>query len=782
MVHLYSFITDLAKILIIAGVITLIFRKLKIPALLGYIVAGFLASPNFIQSSYSINTEDVKLWAEIGVIFLLFAIGLEFSFKKIIKIGGSSIITALTVICTMVITGYSTGLLMGWGKMDSMFLGGMISMSSTMVIMKTYEEYRLKKKKFASLVMGTLVIEDLGGVFMIIILSTIAVGKATEGMAVAVDIAKLMALLVVWTAVGIFLIPTFLNKISKIVNDELLLIISLALCFGMVFIGVKLGFSSALGAFMTGSIIAGTVHAGRIEKLTRPLKDLFGAIFFVSVGTMLNLSLVVKHIVPILIITALTIIGQMLFSTIGMLLAGQSLHTAIKGGSSMVQIGEFSFIIAVMGTNLNVTSDFLYPIVVCVSVITSFVTPIFILTAEKRYSFIRNRIPKAWENKLARYTSERRSDADKDRDWQKYITRFFQRVIFCTAGLAAIYLLGTRAFQPFMDDYIPEGWSDVVAAVTTCILMIPVITALCFKKNVLFTKLWLKNDKNKIPLITFDAIKFIVAVGFIMLTLRKLLHLPYIAMLLVAVVIIGLAVKSDFVKSTALRLELRFVGNMNEEMLAREKEERFKKDRTSWLDEKMYVVQFGIKYDIENNDIRDFGNNRWYHVTIIKIIRDKKRIVMPGPSEKILKGDIIHALGTKVEVDACVLQCQREKYISEPENNPVTLREYIYGQIFSDAGPDEQLFCVPVKVTGDSQFKKKAIKNSQFRPIYKGYIVGIERWNADIINPDINMIIEEGDIIWAVGNKHLCDRILKAGIWDAEERAHIRQNVRNRCG
>lgn len=164
MVHLYSFITDLAKILIIAGVITLIFRKLKIPALLGYIVAGFLASPNFIQSSYSINTEDVKLWAEIGVIFLLFAIGLEFSFKKIIKIGGSSIITALTVICTMVITGYSTGLLMGWGKMDSMFLGGMISMSSTMVIMKTYEEYRLKKKKFASLVMGTLVIEDLGGV------------------------------------------------------------------------------------------------------------------------------------------------------------------------------------------------------------------------------------------------------------------------------------------------------------------------------------------------------------------------------------------------------------------------------------------------------------------------------------------------------------------------------------------------------------------------------------------------------------------------------------------
>ncbi|MEG0663374.1 MAG: cation:proton antiporter, partial [Anaerovoracaceae bacterium] len=433
---------------------------------LGYILAGFLISPHFVWLPTIIGVENINTWANIGIVFLMFALGLEFSFKKIADVGVSAIVTSITVMGAMITIGYVVGNLLGWGRMDSMFLGGMLSMSSTMIILKAFEEYNLKEEKFGKLVLGTLVIEDIGGIFMMIILSTISVSQNVEGMKLVADIGMLLLMLVIWLVLGIFLIPTFLKKVSSLMNQETLLIVALAICFGMVIISNLIGFSEALGAFMAGSILAGTVKGERIEHLIQPLKDFFGAIFFVSVGMLVVPEMLVNYAMPIVILTIVTILGQMIFSTLGMLLSGQSLHTAIRGGSSMVQIGEFSFIVATLGLNLGVTSEFLYPIIVCVAVITTFYTPLSIKSSEGLYQFISARLPNRWLAFLRQYTSEKRSNSDRGGEWKKFITRYFLRTVITSAALFLIYSAG---------NYCKDIVGPWAAAIGTCILMIPVI-------------------------------------------------------------------------------------------------------------------------------------------------------------------------------------------------------------------------------------------------------------------------------------------------------------------
>ncbi|MDO4860784.1 MAG: TrkA C-terminal domain-containing protein, partial [Bacillota bacterium] len=320
----------------------------------------------------------------------------------------------------------------------------------------------------------------------------------------------------------------------------------------------------------------------------------------------------------------------------------------------------------------------------------------------------------------------------------------------------------------------------LIAAIVTCVAMIPIIAILCVRRHILYTKLWIKSRSNRLPLITMDAVKFIIAIMSIMITLRKLLHLSYPIIAIIVAVIMIIVVKTDFAKSTAIRVEMRFIGNLNEELLARQKREHKVNDRPGWLDQKMYVVEFKINETVENNNIVAFGNNRFFHVTIIKIIRNGKRIVMPGPNEKILKGDELHALGSREEIDTCVLQLKREAYMDEPEAEPVSLRDYIYAQIFREVPPEEQLFCIPVNVEKDSILNRKAIKNSPFRQRYKGYIIGIERDERDIVNPDINTIIRENDILWAVGSRRMGDALLKAGLWDNEMRKDIRRKIKEK--
>ncbi|MCI8631047.1 MAG: cation:proton antiporter, partial [Firmicutes bacterium] len=383
MAHIDPFILDLALVLVTAGIATIIFRKIKQPVVLGYIVAGFLVSPNFLLLPTVSDIANIEVWASIGIIFLMFALGLEFSFHNIAKVGGGAIITALVVMGSMTVVGYGLGSVLGWGKMDSIFLGCMLAISSTMIILKAYEELDIKSEPFAQITLGALVIEDIVGIFMLIILTAVSASKEVSGFELAGEIGVLLLVLIIILCVGIYIVPTLLNKVKDTVNDEILMIASIGFCLLMVVISIKAGFSEALGAFLAGSILAGTSFGERIEHLVKPLKDLFGAIFFVSVGMLIEPSMLVKYALPILIITIVTILGQMTFSFIGALASGQPFDRAVRIGFSMVQVGEFSFIIASLGTSLGVTGDFLYPIIVCVSVITTFTTPIFIKNGEK---------------------------------------------------------------------------------------------------------------------------------------------------------------------------------------------------------------------------------------------------------------------------------------------------------------------------------------------------------------------------------------------------------------
>lgn len=766
--HLDNLISDLALILIVAGIVTLIFRKIKLPVVLGYIVAGFLISPHFSYMPTVVEVADIEVWANIGVVFLMFGLGLEFSFKKLATVGGSAVIVAMTVMLSMIFIGAGVGYMLGWAKMDCIFLGGMLSMSSTMIILKAYEEYDLKERRFAQLVLSTLVIEDIAGIFMMIILSTISVSQAASGVATFKEIGLLLMYLVIWLILGIYLIPSFLNKVSKLMNDELMVIVSLAICLGMVVIADFIGFSEALGAFMAGSILAGTVRAGYIERLTKPIKDLFGAVFFVSVGMMIQPELLVKYIGPILIITVATILGQMIFSTIGILLSGQSLHTAIRGGFSMVQIGEFSFIIATLGSSLGVISDFLYPVVVCVSVITTFTTPLFIKNSASVYKFLDEKLPdKLWVF-IKKNTSEDRSNKDKDEDWSKYIKKVLSRTLICSVVMYIIYWLGIQELKPLVDTYLSsEIFADLITAVVTCGVMIPFISMMHGTNDALFIKLWLKQRSNKLPLLTLKTVRILIAACFVTLVLRKIYHIPFVILLLLSAAAVVLLIRSDYLKGVTINMELRFMENFSERTLAKQKRERGRDEKYSWLNEELLVAEFQVTDTVENKTIYDFTKSRAFRVTIIKIIRGDKYINLPTPDEVVLEGDILHMMGTSAEIDACTILLEKDECIEYTDRDDITLKDYIYGQTFYGIAPEKQLICCPINVSQGSEFSRKSIKNSHMRDKYRGTIIGIERGNLTILNVDIDTIIQPGDLIWTLGGKQMADLLIKGNVLDS---------------
>ena len=751
-----------------AGIVTLIFRKIKLPVVLGYIVAGFLISPHFSYMPTVVEVADIEVWANIGVVFLMFGLGLEFSFKKLATVGGSAVIVAMTVMLSMIFIGAGVGYMLGWAKMDCIFLGGMLSMSSTMIILKAYEEYDLKERRFAQLVLSTLVIEDIAGIFMMIILSTISVSQAASGVATFKEIGLLLMYLVIWLILGIYLIPSFLNKVSKLMNDELMVIVSLAICLGMVVIADFIGFSEALGAFMAGSILAGTVRAGYIERLTKPIKDLFGAVFFVSVGMMIQPELLVKYIGPILIITVATILGQMIFSTIGILLSGQSLHTAIRGGFSMVQIGEFSFIIATLGSSLGVISDFLYPVVVCVSVITTFTTPLFIKNSASVYKFLDEKLPdKLWVF-IKKNTSEDRSNKDKDEDWSKYIKKVLSRTLICSVVMYIIYWLGIQELKPLVDTYVSsEIFADLITAVVTCGVMIPFISMMHGTNDALFIKLWLKQRSNKLPLLTLKTVRILIAACFVTLVLRKIYHIPFVILLLLSAAAVVLLIRSDYLKGVTINMELRFMENFSERTLARQKRERGRDEKYSWLNEELLVAEFQVTDTVENKTIYDFTKSRAFRVTIIKIIRGDKYINLPTPDEVVLEGDILHMMGTSAEIDACTILLEKDECIEYTDRDDITLKDYIYGQTFYGIAPEKQLICCPINVSQGSEFSRKSIKNSHMRDKYRGTIIGIERGNLTILNVDIDTIIQPGDLIWTLGGKQMADLLIKGNVLDS---------------
>ena len=513
--------SDLALILICAGVMTLLFKSLKQPVVLGYIVAGFLASPNMPYMPSVSDMHGIHLWSEIGVVFLLFALGLEFSFKKILKMGAAPIIAAIAIILGMMYVGSLAGHLFGWSEMDCIYLGGMLAMSSTTIIFKAFDDMGLRQQRFAGLVLSVLIIEDILAIVLMVMLSTLAVSKEFEGIQMLTSILQLGFFLVLWFVVGIYFIPLFLKKAKPLMNEETLLITALALCFGMVVFASAVGFSAAFGAFVMGSILSETVEAKQIEHLVTPVKNLFGAIFFVSVGMMVDVALIIEYIVPILCIVAAIMLGQTILSTLGFLLSGQSLKTAMQCSFSLTQIGEFAFILATLGTSLHVTSDFLYPIVVAVSVFTTFTTPYMIRLAEPAYNVVARVLPAKWIEKLEHNASSEAEEPETSEMRQLWRSEFriFALImlinsVLCLAVIAVMYYFGA----PLIIDVLPEPWSGIAIAIVTLFICGPFIWALMRRgsnsDNV--NKLWDEGGSiMRIKITAFGILRLAIGAAFI---------------------------------------------------------------------------------------------------------------------------------------------------------------------------------------------------------------------------------------------------------------------------
>ena len=741
--HLPDLVSDLAVILLTGGVITVIFKKLNLPLVLGYILAGFLIGP-YMPLFFSLaDIEAVSTWSEIGIIILMFCLGLEFNLHKLASVGGTAIITALVEVGGMLAMGFAVGQLMGWGTMDSIFLGGMLSMSSTTIIIKAFDELNVRKTDFAQLVFGTLVMEDIAGIFMMIILSTISVSKSISGGALALQLGLLVLYLVLWLVLGIFLLPTLLNKASKLMSDETLLIVSLGICFGMVLLADALGFSSALGAFLAGSLLAGTVHAERVEHLTSGVKDLFGAVFFISVGMMLDPGAVVKYIWPILILTAVTIVGKLLFSSLGVLLSGHTLRQAIYCGCSLAQIGEFAFIIASLGLSLGVIADYIYPIIISVSVITTLTTPFFIKSADRICTGLERLLPQKLVQQLERYTDEEQSVKEQDSDWAVFLRRYVKRTVFYGVLMLGIVILGDAVLLPLLRETIHVPWISkaiTLCAVYLCIAMF--IRPMLDAHSPQYTVLWAKKRSFRLPLIALSVIRVLVIVLIVFLPIRTVLgiHSLWLLPLLAAAVLV--AGHFGWFASAYLSVETRFLTNFNERLL----QQYGDSDDATWLDEKLYVTELICPSEEAGKDLRALGWGRRYGVNIIKIVHGKRELDIPSGDTVLSEGDRLAVLGERENLVSLRLSA------GAGEAELPTLHAYISGE--------KALYTYTLDVAKNDHLAGCTIRDSGLRENYDCMILGLQRNLLPIIGPDVNFVIQRGDLVWLLGSRRMAEKAL----------------------
>ena len=737
MSDLAPLISDLALILICAGIMTLVFKKLKQPLVLGYVVAGFLASPHMPFTPSVMEQASVKVWADIGVIFLLFALGLEFSFKKIVKVGGPAVIAACTVIFCMIMLGIGVGSAFGWSQMDSLFLGGMIAMSSTTIIYKAFDDLGLRKKQFTSLVLSILILEDILAIVLMVMLSTMAVRHNFEGTQMLESVAKLLFFLILWFVVGIYVIPLVLRKCRKLMSDETLLIVALALCFGMVVLAAKTGFSAAFGAFIMGSILAETIDAERIERLVMPVKDLFGAIFFVSVGMMVDPSMIADYAVPILVITLAVIMGQALFGTLGVLLAGQPLKTAMQCGFSLTQIGEFAFIIASLGVSLHVTGQFLYPIVVAVSVITTFLTPYMIRFAEPASNYVDAHLPERWRNFLSRYASGSHT-VNHESLWKKLIVALLRITLVYSIVCVAVVALAFRFLVPLCRESLPGIWGSLLAAVLIILCLSPFLRAIMIKKNhsVEFATLWKADRSNRAPLVATIVLRVLLAVGFLMFVISGLFQVSVGLVLGIAFLLVVLMILSRQLKRQSILIERRFFQNLrSRDIQAEYLGEKKPQYAGRLLSKDLHLADYVIPGESlwAGKTLADLNLGKQYGVHVVSILRGKKRINIPGASVRLFPEDKIQVIATDAELNVFGKAMDQASVM---DNDVVEKSETILRQF---------------RIDEDSPFLGKTIRDAGIRDKFHCLVVGVEREENVLRAPDPKEPFLEGDIVWIVG-------------------------------
>nr|WP_294938558.1 cation:proton antiporter [uncultured Flavobacterium sp.] len=727
--HLQPLISDLGLILMTAGIAVLLFKKIRQPLVLGYLIAGFLAGNHFDFFPSVKDVHSVEVWAEIGIIFLLFSLGLEFSFKKLIKVGTTASVTAIIQIIVMVLLGFTVGQLMGWRKMDSLFLGVILSISSTTIILKAFDELGVKSQKFAGNVIGALIVQDILAILMMVMLSTVAVSQQVSGTELLQAVLKLVFFLTIWFVAGIFFIPTLLKKAKHLLTDEMLLIISIALCLVMVIFAANVGFSPALGAFIMGSIIAETTQAEHIEHLVKPVKDLFAAVFFVSVGMLIDPQTLVEHALPVAILTMVVIFGQSISSTIGSLLSGQPLKQSVQAGVSLSQIGEFSFIIATLGMSLGVTSDFLYPTVVAVSAVTTFTTPYMIKMGTPLAVILEKKLPRKWIHSIANYSA----DADAIRTvstWQKVLRAHLAQIIIHSIIIAAIVWLSTKYILPLVAG---SNFGHSIAALITLILLSPFLWALSLRRIAVTEVSELFNDrKYRGPVVLLIFFRMALGLFFIGFILNNFFS-PGIAFIALIVALLAYFVFPKQLHARYHRIERHFLSNLHDREIAREKKNR--RDLTPW-DGHMATFEIAKESNLAGKTLEELRMREKIGINIAFIRRGEILINVPSRNERLFPGDEICVIGTDIQVR------KLKKYLDQNEIEP------------PESADENDIVLQHLELKNES-FIGKSIRESQIREKTSGLVVGIEREGRRMLNPNSHLILEKGDILWVVGDKKL---------------------------
>ena len=742
-----TLINDLALILIVASTVTLLFKKLKQPLVLGYIMAGFIVSPHMPYTMSVMDSVDIKTWADIGVMFLLFSLGLDFSFKKIIKMGITPVITTLTIIFAMMTLGIVVGHAFDWKRMDCIFLGGMLAMSSTTIIYKAFTDMGLRQQKFAQPVMSVLILEDILAIVMMVMLSAIASGNSPDGGEMIGSVVKIGFFLVLWFVVGIFAVPWFLRSTRKLVNNETLLIVSLGLCCLMAVVSTKVGFSSAFGAFVMGSILAETIEAAKIEKLVAPVKDLFGAVFFVSVGMLVDPNIIVEYAVPICVLVLTILLGQSIFGTFGFLIGGQSLKSAMRCGFSMAQIGEFSFIIASLGLSLHVTGEFLYPVVVAVSVITTFLTPYMIRLSVPSYNVLERHLPKTWVRALNNITLSHPSSAPKS-NWHSLIAQMARiTLIYSILSVATIALMFTF-FLPFIRRMMPgmHWWANGICGVLTVMFIAPFLRAIVMKKNHSeeFRALWNDSRSNRMPLLVTILVRLIIASAFVFYICNFLTRFTNALMMTIAVAVVGIMILSRGLKKQSIKMERMFVQNLRSRDI---------EQQVLGLKKPLYEGHL-LDRDIHISEIEIPENSTWaglcladlrlsnrFGIHVSSILRGHRRINIPGGDDIVFPGDKLQVIGSDSQLAAAHAAVAGD---IEPDDPDIEKREMRLSQIVID---------------NHSPFVGKTLPETGLRSEFNCMVVGREegKENLSMVGPAYKFRL--GDILWIVGEDDALKRV-----------------------
>ena len=752
MAEIPALINDLAYILIAAGIVTLIFKKLKQPLVLGYIVAGFLVSPHMPYTASVVDTENVHLWADIGVMFLLFSLGLDFSFKKILKMGASPIISTITIIFCMSMLGVLAGKLFGWSRMDCTFLGGMLAMSSTTIIYKAFDDLGLRQQQFAGLVMSVLILEDILAIVMMVMLSAIASGNNPDGGQMLESVLKIGFFLVLWLVVGIFAIPEFLRKVRRLINNEVLLIVSLGLCCAMAVVSTKVGFSSAFGVFIMGSILAETIEAEHIEKLVEPVKNLFGAIFFVSVGMLVDIQILISYAGPIALLVLTILIGQSIFGSLAFMLGGESLKSAMRCGFSMAQIGEFSFIIASLGLSLGVISDFLYPVVVAVSVITTFLTPYMIRLATPAYSALEKRLPNKIV-KLLNQLSMSHPNTKEQSKWKRLVTQMIVNTIIYSILTSAVIAIMFTFFLPFMRDLLPSWemhwYVNIITGVLTVLFIAPFLRAMIMKKNRSeeFRALWNESNINRLPLLFTILVRVVIAVAFIFYICHYLSQLSSAIIITIGLIAVAMIIVSRSVKQRSIKLERLFITNLrSREIEAQVHGKKRPLYEGRLLDRDVHIAELSVPMNSQwmGSTLKQLNLGNKYGVHVSSILRANFRLNIPNGDYVIFPGDKLQVIGSDEQLTKFAHAIETEVIGDDfdLENREMKLRQLILGE--------------------DSRFVGKTLIESGIRDLYNCMVIGLEEGKENLSPVNPKRRFQAGDIIWVVGEQESLNALMKA--------------------